>query len=168
MPRSERYRRMAALRLFSPASTACARSRVGLSTTPWWKRTLRWGGKARRNREQLRVDARQRIAGPRGALREPAQDELAVRLDRQALGRVGERSELDGELPSGGEAPVECPVGVVARDRELRVPLVGVSGHQDLAVGRDRDCASRVASGGEGGLDETCAAEPGVRRAVSV
>ena len=41
-----------ALLASSPASTAYARFAVGPSTIPWWRRTLRSGGKALRNHER--------------------------------------------------------------------------------------------------------------------
>jgi hypothetical protein len=47
-----RFRRTAVLRASSPASPVSARLAVGPSTIPWWRRTLRSGGRARRYHEQ--------------------------------------------------------------------------------------------------------------------
>ena len=88
-------------------------------------------------------------------------DELAVGLDGERDGGVL-AAEVGGDDPAAAEARVEAPVGVVADEREVAQgarDLGRKPGHDELAVGLDRDRFGLVGVAADVGPDDPAAAE---------
>ena len=63
-------------------------------------------------------------------------NDLSIRLERESIGDVGDRTERGDDFPANAESLVKCAVRIVARKRIVLSPDVfpGHAGDDELAV----------------------------------
>ena len=96
-------------------------------------------------------------------------DDLPVRLDRDAPAPIVIRTNVGRDFAAGAEGRVERAIGVVTHQREVVVRTVGGSApDHDLPVGLDCDADPPIVTRTNGGRDLAASAEGGVERAIGV